>query len=221
MLSPESWALLCVVLLVPLLWSEASAHDGVRATAKFGASVAFVAHAVSRGAWEGGPSGRLLVIALVLSLAGDVLLLWKDRTVFLGGLVAFLASHVVYAVTWASLGVDPRGFAGGAVLLAPVAWAIWAWVSPHAGRMKVAVGVYLVVIFGMVATTIARALAAPDLASAVLVGSALVFAASDVAVARDRFVAPGFQNRAAGLPLYYLAQLGLGGAGAVAVAQGG
>jgi len=36
---------------------------------------------------------------------------------------------------------------------------------------------------------------------------ALAFAASDVSVARDRFVAPGLVNRAWGLPLYYAAQL--------------
>ena len=39
-----------------------------------------------------------------------------------------------------------------------------------------------------------------------LVG-AVMFYGSDLAVARDRFVAPGFSNRAWGLPLYYAAQL--------------
>jgi uncharacterized membrane protein YhhN len=36
---------------------------------------------------------------------------------------------------------------------------------------------------------------------------ALAFTASDVAVARDRFVQGEFSNRAWGLPLYYGAQL--------------
>jgi len=35
----------------------------------------------------------------------------------------------------------------------------------------------------------------------------LAFAASDISVARDRFVAPAFINRAWGLPLYYVAQI--------------
>jgi uncharacterized membrane protein YhhN len=39
---------------------------------------------------------------------------------------------------------------------------------------------------------------------------ALAFYFSDLSVARDRFVAPGFINRAWGLPLYYGAQLLLG-----------
>ena len=40
----------------------------------------------------------------------------------------------------------------------------------------------------------------------VLLG-AIMFAASDVAVARDRFVVKGFRNKAWGLPAYYCAQL--------------
>jgi len=36
---------------------------------------------------------------------------------------------------------------------------------------------------------------------------AVLFFLSDLLVARDRFVAPGFGNRLLGLPLYYAAQL--------------
>jgi uncharacterized membrane protein YhhN len=36
---------------------------------------------------------------------------------------------------------------------------------------------------------------------------AVLFAASDLFVARDRFVRPGLANRALGLPLYYAAQV--------------
>ena len=36
---------------------------------------------------------------------------------------------------------------------------------------------------------------------------ALLFYLSDLSVARDRFVAPGFANGLVGLPLYYAAQL--------------
>jgi hypothetical protein len=34
-----------------------------------------------------------------------------------------------------------------------------------------------------------------------------MFTASDIAIVRNRFVAPGFVNRLWGLPLYYAAQL--------------
>jgi hypothetical protein len=37
--------------------------------------------------------------------------------------------------------------------------------------------------------------------------SAVIFYASDLAVARNRFVAPGIANRLWGLPAYYVAQI--------------
>jgi hypothetical protein len=40
-----------------------------------------------------------------------------------------------------------------------------------------------------------------------VMAAAVAFYLSDVSVARDRFVAPGFDNRIWGLPLYYGAQL--------------
>jgi len=56
----------------------------------------------------------------------------------------------------------------------------------------------------MVASAIAATGAGGDWRYAV---GALAFAVSDVAVARNRFVAPGPMNKAWGLPLYYAAQL--------------
>jgi uncharacterized membrane protein YhhN len=46
---------------------------------------------------------------------------------------------------------------------------------------------------------------------------ALLFLLSDLAVARDRFIAPGFANRAWGLPVYFCAQMVL----AASVGYGG
>jgi hypothetical protein len=41
----------------------------------------------------------------------------------------------------------------------------------------------------------------------IALGGAIAFYLSDLSVARDRFVAPGFVNRLWGIPLYYFAQL--------------
>ena len=67
-----------------------------------------------------------------------------------------------------------------------------------------AVPVYVVVVATMVllAGSSSVALARPD----VLIGAAL-FAASDIAVARDRFVEKSFINGAWGLPTYFAAQV--------------
>jgi len=40
----------------------------------------------------------------------------------------------------------------------------------------------------------------------------MLFFASDLCVARQRFVSPGFENKLVGLPLYFIAQLMFAGA---------
>jgi len=79
---------------------------------------------------------------------------------------------------------------------------IWLW--PHLGEMRAPVLAYVFVITLMV-----------SLASGMswrwgmwmAVTGALIFYASDIFVARDRFVSPGPVNGLIGLPLYYIGQL--------------
>ena len=79
------------------------------------------------------------------------------------------------------------------------------WLWPHVERpMRVPVVAYVLVITTMVA--LAAGAASEHQSWALLVG-AVAFYLSDLSVARDRFVAPGFANRVWGLPLYFFAQL--------------
>jgi uncharacterized membrane protein YhhN len=68
------------------------------------------------------------------------------------------------------------------------------------GKLRGPVMAYIVVITGMVAL-------AAGSRSAWIAAAATAFFVSDLSVARDRFVAPGFGNRLWGLPLYYSAQI--------------
>ncbi len=70
--------------------------------------------------------------------------------------------------------------------------------------MRRPVQAYFAVIAVM--ATLACGLTAAGGPATVAVG-ALAFTASDISVARDRFVRPQFLNRAWGLPLYYAAQV--------------
>jgi len=81
----------------------------------------------------------------------------------------------------------------------------WRWLSPHLqGFMRRAVLAYLLTIGTMVVLTIgAAAVGAPLL----LPAGAILFAISDLAVARERFVAQTIGNKVWGLPFYYGAQL--------------
>lgn len=194
----------CVAAVALLLAAErAGSRAGVRLWKPL-ASSAFVAAALLHGALASG-YGRLVLAALVLSLVGDVLLIARAQATFLAGLGAFLLAHVLYAAAFVVRGVAATWTAVALVVLGVAALPVARWLLPHVPReMKGPVVAYMVVITAMVA------LGAGQVG---LEGRALVLLAagcfylSDLSVARDRFVAPGFSNLTWGLPLYYLAQL--------------
>jgi len=157
------------------------------------ASLGFLAAGLASGA------SAMLMAALVLSFLGDVLLIPKKTFVF--GLVAFLFAHVAFAVAFWSSEPDLR-LAGAAMAALIVVGAIVnRRLAPHAGKLKVAVLAYIVTIVVM------ASLAMGVRESQLVPIGALMFFVSDLSVARDRFVAPGFANKLWGLPLYYAAQL--------------
>ncbi len=142
------------------------------------------------------------LMALVLHFAGDVLLLSHRKALFLGGMAAFLVGHVAYAVAFLGLGVGGMTTGVAACALAMSVGPVWRWLAPHTGRMRRPVAAYVLALATMVAL-------AWGTGRWVLGVAATAFLVSDLLVARNRFVAPGWGNRAVGLPLYYVAQLGL------------
>lgn len=171
------------------------------------ASLAFLAQAAASGAWEAGAPGRWVVAALVASLVGDVALVGTSKPLFLGGLVAFLLGHVGFAAAFLALGVSVPGTAVAALVLGLAAVGVWGWLGPHTGSMRRPVQAYILVISAMVALAFGALAAEPGVPRGLLTLAAVLFFLSDLAVARQRFVAPGAVNRRVGLPLYYAAQL--------------
>jgi uncharacterized membrane protein YhhN len=169
------------------------------------ASLGFVSAALVSGALATA-YGQTVLVALVLSFVGDVLLIPRGaRLSFALGLTAFLLAHVAYAVAFALSGVSalvtPVAVAG--LLIA--ALALLRWLGPHLPASLVwPVRAYVLVISAMVVCAVARVPLAADWRVPL---GALAFAVSDVFVARERFVASGFVNKAWGLPLYYGSQL--------------
>lgn len=145
------------------------------------------------------------VVALVLSLVGDVfLMLPSDR--FVPGLVAFLGAHVAYVVGF----VLGRG-SGGAlavgvvitlVVAVPVGGRMLSAVRRSAPDLVVPVAVYMTVIGVMVAL-------ATGWGNAWAIGGAWLFFASDALIAETRFVGPRSWGRTAVIVTYHLGQLGL------------
>lgn len=167
------------------------------------ASTAFLVFAWKMGAFDS-PYGRLIFLGLSLSWVGDVLLISESKKAFLAGLASFLLAHVAYGAAFWS-----RGQEGSWGILAACAAVLGAaivgrWLMPHVGPgMRLPVLAYLAAISAMV---VLAAGAAAKTASPLIFLGAAMFYVSDIAVARDKFVAPGRINRVWGLPLYYAAQ---------------
>jgi uncharacterized membrane protein YhhN len=85
------------------------------------------------------------------------------------------------------------------------AWQVLRWLAPHlSDGMRGPVVAYAAVISVMGVLAVATAVDAWDWR---IPTGAVMFVISDLSVARDNFVAPGFCNRLWGLPLYYGGQL--------------
>ena len=196
--------LICIVAVTGLLVAERLARPVAHAVFKLGASSAFVLVALSLDATASVYGGWILA-ALALGWLGDAALLSRRRGAFLAGLGVFLIAHLCFAVAFCTGAFSVGAFV---VSLAPalvVGIVVARWLWPHLGAAyRGPVSAYLVAILLMCAA--AAGYSAATGRWQVLLG-AVMFAASDVAVARDRFVVRSFRNRAWGLPAYYLAQL--------------
>jgi uncharacterized membrane protein YhhN len=221
-----AYALAAVTVpLVGLLLLAERREASWRLWAKAAASTGFIATAVAAGAADTTYGGWVLA-ALCLGWLGDLALVSARRLWFLLGLGSFLLSHLAYIGAFAT--VRPNALVAilaAAALLLP-AGVVGRWLWPHLGSdMRGPVVAYIAVITAMVAAAAgAVAGAGPSHGSsmvlvaggppaarwvwqAAVMTAAVAFYVSDVSVARDRFVAPGFGNRIWGLPLYYGAQL--------------
>jgi uncharacterized membrane protein YhhN len=169
------------------------------------ASAAFIWAGFEAGALDSS-YGRLVMLGLALCLAGDVLLIPRGKpAVFRSGVFAFLLGHVAYSAAFLTQPLALPGLLVAGAVLAALLLAILRWLGRSLPPdMAGPVRAYLVVIGVMSALACGVTAAGGPLAVAI---GALAFTASDVSVARDRFVQHEFVNRAWGLPLYYAAQL--------------
>jgi len=207
---PVVAAAACMLCLVVLLRAILAVDRRTAAVAKIGASASFVWFGWSAGVLAAGPAGTAVLVGLVLGAVGDVALIPKDKRAFLFGIVVFLLGHVAYVFAFRAFGTSPLSSIGALLMLTAPAFYVMRWVGDAKG-MRPAVIAYMLVISTMVAMAVGSAvLSGPGEATwrVGLLGSALMFYASDLFVARERFVASEPRNRLVGLPLYYVAQLG-------------
>lgn len=201
---PFLFTLTCLLGATALVTAEWRRDAISIVLAKTGASLSFIAVALALGA-TGSGFGQLMLLALVLGAVGDVCLLSRRDVAFLAGLGFFLLSHLAYAVAFAKPPLHLGALVTGAMGMLGVGVATLRWLWPYLrGAFRPAVVAYVTAIGLMCALALSFSVALGDWRPAV---GALLFAASDLSVARQAFVRPAFLNKAWGLPAYYVAQL--------------
>jgi uncharacterized membrane protein YhhN len=148
------------------------------------ATVLIIALAAGRGGDT--PVVRRWVLAgLVLSLAGDVALLWPQQG-FLPGLVSFLLAHLAYLVAFtrrARLAARPAAFVVYAIVAGAILWQLWPGVPPG---LRAPVVAYVACLAAMAAQAAVLWRAGVPRGAVLAVGGAL-FVASDALLATNKF----------------------------------
>ena len=151
------------------------------------ATLIVIAHAWPRG--HDAPAPRRWVLAgFVLSLAGDVALLWPQQG-FLPGLVSFLLAHLAYL--WAFTRVQrlaawPVAFAAYALLAGVILWQLWPGVP---AALRAPVVAYVVCLAAMAAQAAVLWRRGSPRGALLALGGAL-FLASDALLATNKFAGP-------------------------------
>ncbi|MFV1970406.1 MAG: lysoplasmalogenase [Acidimicrobiia bacterium] len=171
---------------------------------KIGASTAVIA-IVFTGAPAFSGYAMFIAAGLVISWFGDLALSFTGERPLLAGLASFALAHALYtAGFFARSPMDLAAVALSGIAMALTAGAILRWLGPHTPeRMRIPVAVYVGIISVMVVASFGTSgtLQDPRIPMA-----AVLFAISDVLVARNRFVVRALANRVGGLPTYYAAQ---------------
>ncbi len=147
--------------------------------------------------------GLWLLAGLVLSLVGDILLMLpRDR--FVPGLVSFLLAHICYVLAFASdgLALTPALL----LLLAAAGAGTLALLWPGLGQMKVPVSGYVLVILAMAWSAGERWLALDTQGALLALVGSIIFMASDITLALDRFRRPFPAAQAVIMATYFAAQ---------------
>lgn len=151
--------------------------------------------------------GWIIFVGLVACAIGDVCLLSrKSPKLFLAGMGAFALGHVAYLSAFLTL--QTGQFSTGRILISGAVIAgttgFYLWLKPKLPvDMRIPVALYTVIILAMVMSALGLLPLGYSLYAMI---GAVMFAVSDMFVARDRFVTRTPKNALAITPLYFGAQ---------------
>ena len=148
--------------------------------------------------------GLAIIAGIVFSLAGDIALMLPKKQIIIG-MGAFLLAHVAYIISFSS---GTSVITNAWLLLPFLVYALimgWA-VIPHAGKLKLPVGIYEVAIMVMAWRALERMLQTGGTDATLAFAGALLFVISDSLWACNFIIKRCKKAQALILVTYYLAQ---------------
>lgn len=145
--------------------------------------------------------GHLIFLALAFCAVGDAALLSRESPkLFQAGMAAFGIGHVIYAIAFFKVGFHPVIALIALAIMGSIAFFMLRYLKAHMEPdMRAPVSVYIIIITAMVVTAAASQ-------NMYILLPALMFAVSDMVVARDRFVSRNPRHALLISPLYFGAQ---------------
>lgn len=192
--------LIYVVIVAALVWAEYRSARTAQVWFKTLAALGFCLLAVLSGALYTG-YGQIILMGLIACAFGDVLLLPRDKPLlFKLGMLAFALGHIFYTYAFFKEGYEIWVLIVIGVGMLITCSRIMAYLKPHLpDDMKLPVLIYMVIISAMM-------IFAYGTHTLFIMIPALLFAVSDMFVARDRFVVTEPRNALIITPLYFCAQ---------------
>ncbi|WP_204346541.1 lysoplasmalogenase [Psychroserpens algicola] len=153
----------------------------------------------------------LVALALICSLAGDILLMFVNHSphYFMLGLVAFLIAHIMYIFAFLkhrNKAVNPLTFI---IILLLYALGLFYLLKDGLKDMLLPVIVYMIAILSMSTTALLRKGAVPKWSYLLVFFGALLFMISDSILALNKFYAPLAYSDISIMLTYALAQYGI------------
>jgi len=190
-----------LALLIAELREDIRAQFLFKPLAAFG----FVLLALQFGALES-TYGKCILAGLIVCAVGDVFLLSrKSENLFKTGMIAFGLGHIIYVIAFAQQfeGLETDGYIViGLTILSSIGFFLW--LKPNLEKSMIGFTlIYTIIIASMVSASVARF---NYFLKYVAPLGAIMFAISDMFVAKDRFVKPSPKNALAITPLYFGAQ---------------
>jgi alkenylglycerophosphocholine/alkenylglycerophosphoethanolamine hydrolase len=131
----------------------------------------------------------LLVAAFAFAIVGDIALMFDGDKAFLAGLGSFFCAHLGFVAEFIA-GVRGGHLPWWTLAFVAYALALFIWLLPKAGALKIPTLAYGAVLTAMVLAAAAAQAAMPGMATRCALTGALLFAASDSALAVRQFVGP-------------------------------